>query len=421
MRPGSRGRTGRPSRSTGHSGCPRTCPPATAAANRARARRAAAPSPRTKPRCRARRAPARPRRSDRRAPARLRQPDLGPGVRVRLAHDQVAAERVPVAALVAGDDARRDPGRAHQGRECRGEVPAEALARVEEEIVDRIAREARAASACSRTPARGTGRARPARTRRRCRRARAVCRASSAVRGLRPRGSCRLAVPERRRELVARAIARVRARVVTQHCVDGRRVRSPKSQDWLARPGVQLSTMSSANSIVLPGRLERHRVVDRCARVATAGRRKDCSVAARPGIAVELRAIRGRASSAAAAAADCPRSARGTRRRRSGVRSEMSPGDISSVSPVSARSDDGAPQKLPATRGKKKNRTSATGAAFRSIAPVVRNGRRCEAVACRGARREAAPRRAARRSAAPRPRSRRPARRERPRGTGTSR
>ena len=30
----------------------------------------------------------------------------------------------------------------------------------------------------------------------------------------------------------------------------------------------------------------------------------------------------------------------------------MSPGDISSVSPVSARSDDGAPQKLPAMRGK---------------------------------------------------------------------
>ncbi len=53
----------------------------------------------------------------------------------------------------------------------------------------------------------------------------------------------------------------------------------------------------------------------------------------------------------------------------------MSPGDISSVSPVSARSEDGAPQKLPSTRGKKKNRTSATGAAFRSMAPVVRNGR----------------------------------------------
>jgi hypothetical protein len=53
----------------------------------------------------------------------------------------------------------------------------------------------------------------------------------------------------------------------------------------------------------------------------------------------------------------------------------MSPGDISSVSPESARSADGAPQKLPARRGKNRNSTSATGAAFRSIAPVVRNGR----------------------------------------------
>ncbi len=53
----------------------------------------------------------------------------------------------------------------------------------------------------------------------------------------------------------------------------------------------------------------------------------------------------------------------------------MSPGDISSVSPVCARSDEGAPQKLPAKRGKKTNSTSATGAAFSSIAPVVRNGR----------------------------------------------
>ncbi len=52
----------------------------------------------------------------------------------------------------------------------------------------------------------------------------------------------------------------------------------------------------------------------------------------------------------------------------------MSPGDISSVSPVSARSAEGAPQKLPARRGKKRNSTSATGAAFRSIAPVVRKG-----------------------------------------------
>ena len=65
----------------------------------------------------------------------------------------------------------------------------------------------------------------------------------------------------------------------------------------------------------------------------------------------------------------------------------MSPGDISSVSPDSARSDDGAPQKLPAMRGKNKNSTSATGAAFRSIAPVVRNGAQRRSVRRRRARR----------------------------------
>ena len=53
----------------------------------------------------------------------------------------------------------------------------------------------------------------------------------------------------------------------------------------------------------------------------------------------------------------------------------MSPGDISSESPLNARSEDGAPQKLPSTRGKKKNRTSATGAAFSNMPPVVRKGR----------------------------------------------
>ncbi len=55
--------------------------------------------------------------------------------------------------------------------------------------------------------------------------------------------------------------------------------------------------------------------------------------------------------------------------------SEKSPGDISSLRPVIARSADGTPQKCPAMRGKNRNSTRASGTAFSSMAPVVRNGR----------------------------------------------
>ena len=165
-----------------------------------RVRRAAGPIRRTRPRCpRSMRSGATAAGRIDAPPAGARQPDLGPGVGMRLAHDQVAADRIPVAALVAGDDARRDPGRAHQRRECRGVVPAESLARVEQEIVDRIAREARrrqrvvelllAEQLEHRLHVGGVARRPRARMRR----------ASSTVRGLRPGGSCRLSVPERER------------------------------------------------------------------------------------------------------------------------------------------------------------------------------------------------------------------------------
>ncbi len=75
-------------------------------------------------------------------PAGVRKPDLGPGMRMRLAQDQVAADRVPFAALVAADDPRRDAGGAHHHRESGRKVAAETLARVEQEIVHRVALEA---------------------------------------------------------------------------------------------------------------------------------------------------------------------------------------------------------------------------------------------------------------------------------------
>jgi hypothetical protein len=66
---------------------------------------------------------------------------LGPRVRVGLAHDEIPAARVDLAALVAGDDARGNPGGPHQHRERAREVLAEAAARLEQEPVDRVAAE----------------------------------------------------------------------------------------------------------------------------------------------------------------------------------------------------------------------------------------------------------------------------------------
>ena len=46
-------------------------------------------------------------------PPLVREPDLGPRVGVRLANDEVAADTVELAALIAGDDSRREPRGAH--------------------------------------------------------------------------------------------------------------------------------------------------------------------------------------------------------------------------------------------------------------------------------------------------------------------
>jgi hypothetical protein len=61
---------------------------------------------------------------------------------MRLAHQVVAADRVPLATLVAGDHVRGHAAGAHQQRERRGVVAAEAGARVEQELVDRLGAEA---------------------------------------------------------------------------------------------------------------------------------------------------------------------------------------------------------------------------------------------------------------------------------------
>ena len=58
-------------------------------------------------------------------PALAVQPHLGPGVRLRLAHEQVAADRIPFAAEITGDDARRHAGGAHHRGVGRSEVAAE--------------------------------------------------------------------------------------------------------------------------------------------------------------------------------------------------------------------------------------------------------------------------------------------------------
>jgi hypothetical protein len=69
--------------------------------------------------------------------------DLGPGVRVGLAHGDDAIDRVEIAALVAGDHARRHASRAHQEHEGRGEVLAESGLGREQEFIHRIGAEQR--------------------------------------------------------------------------------------------------------------------------------------------------------------------------------------------------------------------------------------------------------------------------------------
>src|SRR3546814_9597034 len=70
-------------------------------------------------------------------------PDFAPGVRIRLTDDVVAADRISLAALVAGDDERRNAGRAHQECESTAVVFAETEPRVEQEFVNAVAAERR--------------------------------------------------------------------------------------------------------------------------------------------------------------------------------------------------------------------------------------------------------------------------------------
>ena len=106
-------------------------------------------------------------------PALAFEPDLGPGMRLGLPHDEVAADRIPFAAEVTGDDARRHARRAHHRGVGRGEVAAEATLRIEQRRVHRIdAGDARLERVFE-TAGCETSRARRARTRRRCPRARA--------------------------------------------------------------------------------------------------------------------------------------------------------------------------------------------------------------------------------------------------------
>ena len=71
-------------------------------------------------------------------PAALGQPDFGPGVGVGLAHHVVIADLVFLAALIAGDHARRDVCGAHHHRKGRGVVFAETAQGLEQEFVHRL-------------------------------------------------------------------------------------------------------------------------------------------------------------------------------------------------------------------------------------------------------------------------------------------
>ena len=68
-------------------------------------------------------------------PALAVEPDLGPRVRIGLAHDQVFADRVPLAAEISRDDARRNARRAHHRRVRGSEVRAETHASMSNSVV----------------------------------------------------------------------------------------------------------------------------------------------------------------------------------------------------------------------------------------------------------------------------------------------
>ena len=80
----------------------------------------------------------RPAASRRRAPSPAGHERLGPGVRALVAHGDVAADLVPLAAPEPGHVAGRDAARAQQQHRRRGEELAVAGRLVEQEVLDRI-------------------------------------------------------------------------------------------------------------------------------------------------------------------------------------------------------------------------------------------------------------------------------------------
>ena len=62
---------------------------------------------------------------------------------IGLAHDQIIAELIEFAALIAGDHARRHAASAHQKGETAGIVFAKTAPRVEQEFIHAVAAEAR--------------------------------------------------------------------------------------------------------------------------------------------------------------------------------------------------------------------------------------------------------------------------------------
>mgnify|MGYP000093135014 CR=1 FL=1 len=62
-------------------------------------------------------------------------------MRVGLPHDQVVTHRIQLAALVTEDDTGRDAGSTHHDRKRRGVVLAKSTARLEQELVHRVATE----------------------------------------------------------------------------------------------------------------------------------------------------------------------------------------------------------------------------------------------------------------------------------------
>ena len=220
-------------------------------------------------------------------PPGIRQPDLGPGMRMRLAQNQVAADWIPVATLVAGDDPRRNAGGAHHHREGRREMPAESLACVEQEIVDRVALETRRCQCVvkllvaehrehgAREFAVASGR---------------LAHAPGELDGARVAARRQLQVHVAKGSWQPRTglIARPGARFVLQHRIDGTAGAKLIVPGLLCHRRRPMFDHVEREQHALAGRFERDRVVDGLAEVADARPEIELALAARPGVAVEL-------------------------------------------------------------------------------------------------------------------------------------